>query len=126
MVSFPRDIAQFPLYLGGTFLFLAMLPLFALSGHPLLSALFLVGLGAGQGAFAVMQSTLVFLAAPPEQRAAAMGMVTTCIGIAPVGFVLVGWLAEHLGASGAAMACAAGGFAALALTWPVWKPCLAQ
>ena len=126
LTSMAHRLRHGPLYLGGTFLFLAMLPLFALSGHPLLSALFLVGLGAGQGAFAVMQSTLVFLAAPPEQRAVAMGMVTTCIGIAPVGFVMVGWLAEHLGATGAAMACAAGGFVALALTWPVWKPCLAR
>lgn len=126
LTSLSHRLRHGPLYLGGTILFLVMLPLFAMSGQPLLSALFLVGLGAGQGAFAVMQSTLVFLAARPEQRAAAMGMVTTCIGIAPVGFLLVGWLAEHLGAPGAAMACAAGGFAALALTWPIWKPCLAR
>lgn len=115
-----------PVYIAGTLVFLAMLPLFALSTPPLLTALLLVAMGAGQGAFAVMQSTLVFVAAPPAQRAAAMGMVTTCIGIGPVGFVMVGWLAEHLGAPGAAMACAAGGFLAMALTWQVWKPCVAR
>lgn len=34
-------------------LFLAMLSLFAISEHSVLSALFLIGLGAGQGAFVV-------------------------------------------------------------------------
>jgi MFS family permease len=119
-----RRLRHGAVYIGGTVLFLAMLPLFALSTHALLSALFLIGLGMGQGAFAVMQSTLVFLAAPPDRRLEAMGLVTTCIGIAPLGFVLVGWLAQHLGAPGAAITCSAGGLATMALTRSIWKPCL--
>ena len=112
------------IYMGGTVLFLAMLPLFALSRQPLLSAVALTLLGVAQGAFAVMQSTLTFLAVPPERRLQAMGLVTTCIGIAPLGFVLVGALAEWLGAPGAAMACSAGGFVTLALTRSWWRPCV--
>ncbi len=124
LTSLAHRLRHGPVYMGGTVLFLAMLPLFAISEHPVLSALFLIGMGAGQGAFAVMQATLVFLAAPPERRLEAMGLVTTCIGIAPLGFIFVGWIAELLGAPGAAIVCSAGGFAALALTWSVWKPCL--
>jgi len=126
LTSLAQRLRHGPVYIGGTIVFLMMLPLFALSGHPLLAALFLVGLGAGQGAFAVMQSTLVFLAAPPERRLEAMGLMTTCIGVAPLGFVFVGWLAERFGASGAAIVCCVGGLATLALTWSVWRPCLRE
>jgi MFS family permease len=119
-----RRLRNGPVYMLGTGLFLLMLPVFALSTQAWLSALALIAIGAGQGAFAVMQSTLVFLSAPPGRRLEAMGVMTTCIGIAPVGFILFGWLAEWLGAPGAAIACSVGGLATLALTWPVWKPCL--
>jgi MFS family permease len=124
LTSMAQRLRHGPVYIGGTILFLVMLPLFALSGQPLLAALFLVGLGAGQGAFAVMQSTLVFLVAPAERRLEAMGLMTTCIGVAPLGFVFVGWLAERFGASGAAIVCSGSGLLTLALTWSVWKPCL--
>jgi MFS family permease len=113
-------------YVASTALFLSMLPVFALSRHPLLTAAALVFIGAGQGGFAVMQSTLVFLAAPPQRRMEAMGLLTTCIGIAPAGFVLIGWLAERLGAPGAALASALGGLATLALTWRIWRPCVIE
>lgn len=111
-------------YIGGTLLFLCMLPVFALSTTPWLSGAALIAVGAGQGAFAVMQSTLVYFAAPPQRRSEAMGLMTTCIGVAPVGFLMVGWLADHLGATGAALACSALGLATLALTRRWWRACL--
>jgi predicted MFS family arabinose efflux permease len=111
-------------YMGGTFLFLVLLPVFALSTHPLLSAAALIGIGVGQGAFAVMQATLAYLSVPQERRPEAMGLMTTCIGIAPLGFLQVGWMAEQLGASGAAVVSSAAGLVALGLTWRVWRPCL--
>jgi MFS family permease len=124
LIALARRLRHGVVYMGGTFLFLLMLPVFALSVHPLLSGAALMFIGAGQGGFAVMQSTLVFLSAPPQRRLEAMGLMTTCIGIAPLGFVMVGWLAEWLGAPGAAVACSAGGMVTLALTWRVWRPCL--
>ena len=78
----------------------------------------------GQSGFAVMQSTLVYVAAPPDRRFEAMGLLTMCIGISPLGFLAVGWLADWLGAPAAAMTCALCGLASLVLTWPVWRACL--
>jgi MFS family permease len=111
-------------YVGGLLLFLAALPVFALSSHPWLTGAALVLMGLGQSGFAVMQSTLVFIAAPPSRRMEAMGLLTMCIGTAPLGFLMVGWLAERLGAPAAAVICSACGFAVMALSLRWWRPCL--
>jgi len=111
------------IYVSGLVLFLAMLPLFALSPHPLAAAAALLMLGIGQAAFSVMQATLVFVAAPPDRRVQAMGVLTMCIGTGPIGFLMLGWLAERLGASAASVLCAALGLAALAVSWPWWRAC---
>jgi MFS family permease len=112
------------LYVGGTLLFLATLPVFALSMHPLLTGSALVVIGLGQSGFAAMQSTLVFVTAPPERRLEAMGLLTMCIGIAPLGFLWVGWLAERLGAPAAIVTCSLCGIASLLLGWRWWRACL--
>jgi MFS family permease len=111
-------------YVGGLLLFLAALPVFALSAHPLLTGAALVLMGLGQAGFAVMQSTLVFIAAPPSRRMGAMGLLTMCVGMAPVGFLLVGWLAERLGAPTAAVTCSLSGFVVMALSVRWWRACL--
>lgn len=119
----PR-LRQGHVYVGGTFLFLAMMPAFALSTLPLLSGMALVLIGLGQASFAVMQSTLVFVSAPPERRLEAFGLLTMCIGIAPVGFLLMGWLAELLGAPWAIVAIAVVGVGTMAASWRLWRPIL--
>ena len=111
------------LYVCGVIVFLAMLPLFALSTHPLAAAAALLVVGIGQSAFSVMQATIVFVAAPIERRMQAMGVLTMCIGIGPVGFLMLGWLAERLGASPAAVISAVTGLVTLAATWPWWRAC---
>ena len=100
-----------------------MLPLFALSTHPLAAGAALLVPGIGQSAFSVMQATIVFVAAPVERRMQAMGVLTMCIGVGPLGFLLLGWLAEHLGAPAAAVLSAVAGLASLAATWRWWQPC---
>jgi MFS family permease len=112
------------LYIGGVVLFLVVLPVFALSTHPVAAALALLVVGFGQSAFSVMQATIVFVAAPVERRMQAMGVLTMCIGVGPVGFLMLGWLAEWLGASAAAVISAVTGLVALAATWPWWRWCL--
>jgi MFS family permease len=124
LVTLARRLRHGPVYVGGTALFLSMLPVFALSTQPWLTGAALLAIGAGQAAFAVMQSTLVILSTPPERRAQALGLVTMCIGIAPLGFLLVGALAERIGAPGAALGFGIGGLITLALTWRVWRPCV--
>jgi MFS family permease len=111
-------------YVGGVTLFFCMLPLFAWAGHPMAAGAALLVAGVGQASFAVMQTTLVYVAAPPQRRAEAMGLLTMCIGMAPIGFLMVGALADRLGSPTATAVSAACGLATLALTWPVWRPCL--
>jgi hypothetical protein len=47
-----------------------------------------------------------------------------CIGVAPVGFFLMGWLAERVGAPWAIVAVAASGAATMAITFRLWRPIL--
>ena len=118
-----RPAIQGRLYVCGLTLFLAMLPLFALSTHPFWAAAALLVVGIGQSAFSIMQATIVFVAAPVERRMQAMGLLTMCIGTGPVGFLMLGWLAERLGASHAAVISCLAGLASLAVTWPWWREC---
>jgi MFS family permease len=111
------------IYVSGLVLFLAMLPVFALSTHPLAAAAALLMLGIGQSAFSVMQATIVFVSAPIERRVHAMGLLTMCVGTGPIGFLALGWLAERLGASEAAVISALAGLLGLACTWPWWRAC---
>jgi len=46
-----------------------------------------------------------------------------CIGVGPLGFFAIGWLAQHLGAPMAALICALSGLVAVALTWPLCRAC---
>ena len=124
LISQSRRLRHGHLYIGCLVLFLTMQLIFAWSAQPLLTGLALLAMGIGQSGFAVMQTTLVFLSAPPDRRFEAMGLLTMCIGISPLGFLAVGWLAERLGAPTAAMICALSGLASLLLSWPVWRACL--
>ncbi|MEY4138726.1 MAG: hypothetical protein RLZZ371_908 [Pseudomonadota bacterium] len=114
------------LYVGGVFVFLMALPIFAQSVNPFMTAAALLVVGIGQSGFGAMQATLVYVSAPQDKRAEALGLLTMCIGIAPLGFLMVGWLAGWLGASTAAVICALCGLVSLGLTWPVWRRCLGE
>jgi len=107
-------------YVSGTAIFLAMTMAFALSPlvAPAGAALLLLGLG-GAG-FSVMQATLVYLYAPVEMRARILGLLSVCIGVGPVGFFYLGFLAEVLGAQAATVALAAQGLLALLLARRWW------
>ncbi len=63
---------------------------------PLACALLAIG-GFGQSAFANMQTSLVVLHAPGHIRSRLMGLLTVCIGMGPLGILLVGFLADILG-----------------------------
>jgi MFS family permease len=123
LVTLARPAIYGRIYVGGVVLFLAMLPLFALSPHWIPAAAALLALGVGQSAFSVMQATIVFIAAPVDRRMQAMGVLTMCIGTGPIGFLALGWLAERLGATPAAVICAGSGILVLAASWPWWRAC---
>jgi len=86
------------LYTFGVLVFMGGALIFALSSSYWLSLAIMVVTGAAWGAFSVAQSTLVLLASTPMLRPRAMGALVLCVGLAPLGMLHLGWLAEHLGA----------------------------
>lgn len=116
-----RTRGQALCYVGGCALYMAMLALFALAATPWLAggALLLVGIG-GAG-FSIMQATLVYLAAPVEMRSRALGVLSVCIGIGPIGFFNLGLMAEAIGPRWATLTSGVEGLVALALCWPLWR-----
>ena len=87
--------------------------------------LVLFGGGIGIAAFGAMQSTLVLRESAPEFRSRVMGVLVACIGIAPLGVLNIGLIAE-LTSAGTAIAISSGlGLTLIALvTWRlpgVWR-----
>ena len=89
------------------------------SGRPAGRGALFVG-GAFNAGFAVMQSTLVYRAAPAEMRARLLGLVAVCIGTAPIGFLYLGLLAEVFSPRTATIALAAQGVLAMLLARRYW------
>ena len=71
---------------------------FALSPWYPLSFVLLLCSGIGAAGFSTMQSTIIMLSSPPEIRGAALGVLGQCIGVAAVGGVIVGLVADYLSA----------------------------
>ena len=77
---------------------LISLILFALSPWYPVSFMLLLVSGLGAAGFSTMQSTIIMLSSPPEIRGAALGVLGQCIGVAAVGGVIVGLVADYLSA----------------------------
>ena len=108
-------------YIGGVICYSALLVVFALLPNPWLAGGALIATGLGGAGFSVMQATLVYLFAPPEMRSRLLGVLSVCIGVGPVGFVLIGLTADTIGARGATVAAGVEALVALALTWRWWR-----
>ncbi len=80
---------------------LVALILFALSPWYPLSFMLLLFSGLGAAGFSTMQSTIIMLSSPPEIRGALLGVLGQCIGVAAVGGVIVGFVADYLSAQAA-------------------------
>ena len=109
------------LYLYASAVFLVTLIGIGLSASQPLSFLLMLFAGVSISGFAVMQSTVTFLASPPETRARVMGILTVSIGTCPIGMLHVGLLADYFGAGTAVVIMAIEGLIALslvALFWP--------
>jgi predicted MFS family arabinose efflux permease len=113
------------IYLGGVALYALGSLLFAFSPWPVLSAVLLVVVGAGNASFASMQAAIVFLSAPPAARSRVMGVLAVCIGSSAFGFAQIGLLASLVGAQAAIVLCSLATLLALALAalaWPAIRP----
>jgi hypothetical protein len=118
IVWFARPAHYGRFYIAGVASYCAMM---VLSTHPLPSSLALLLAGLGGSGFSIMQTTLVFLATPPEMRSRVLGLLSVCIGIGPLGFVHLGLLADAIGAHYAVALSAAEGLLALWLTRCWWR-----
>jgi len=85
------------LYVGGVALHLALTPLFVISTLPWVTGAAILGMGLAQAAFGIMQATIVYGASPPGMRSRLLGLLTMCIGTAPIGVAHVGLLSDALG-----------------------------
>jgi len=108
-------------YVGGVAVYLFALIVFALAPTvvPAGAALLLTGLSGA--AFATLQATIVYLAAPAEMRSRILGVLSVCIGTGPIGFLWLGWLADRIGAPDAMTITGCAGLLALAATYPLWR-----
>ncbi|WP_272877343.1 MFS transporter [Neoroseomonas eburnea] len=101
--------------------FLVVLALAALApGLWQAAALLMLG-GIGTAAFASLQTGLVMMEAPIEARSRILGLTTTCIGMGPVGVLVVGALADGFGPRAAIAGMAVAGLAALAAVLSVTR-----
>jgi hypothetical protein len=108
-------------YVGGVAAYLVGLIAFALAPVPVLASAALLLTGLSGAAFATLQATMVYLAAPLEMRSRILGVLSVCIGTGPIGFLWLGWLADRIGAPQATAITGAMGLLALAATYPLWR-----
>jgi MFS family permease len=109
------------LYVGGVVLYLVLMILFALVPNVPLAGAALLFTGVCNAAFSVMQATLIYLAAPPEMRSRLYGVLSVCIGSAPIGFLCLGLLANAVGATAATAASGVLGLMVLLATFRWWR-----
>jgi predicted MFS family arabinose efflux permease len=107
-------------YFGGQLACLVMILALSASGGIVSAGLAVLVAGIGAGFFATMQATLIFTLAPPEIRSRLMGVLTVCIGTAPLGFAHVGLLADWLGPAPALAIIAVEGLLASLAAWLYW------
>jgi MFS family permease len=85
------------LMVGGSLVFVTCVFMMPLAPAFALACGLLAAGGFGSAAFANMQTSLIVLHAPAHIRSRLMGLLTVCIGMGPLGILLVGFLADRVG-----------------------------
>ena len=109
------------LMVGGSLLFLVCVTLMPFAPTFALACALLVTGGIGSAAFANMQTSLIVLHAPPHIRSRLMGLLTVCIGMGPLGILLIGFLADRFGPLLAVDIMALTGLVAVSTIGLVWR-----
>ncbi len=91
------------LYVGGSYLAFAFMVGFALAPWYAASAVSLAVAAVGMGLFASTQAVLVMDSVSEDRRGRALGLLSSAIGVLPLGMLVLGELAELLGPSSAIM-----------------------
>lgn len=108
-------------YVGGVVLYLAMLIVVAQIPNAIVAGAALLFCGIGGAGFAIMQNTIVYLAAPPDMRGRVLGILSVCIGTATLGFIWLGITAQYFGTVPACTATGLIGLSCVAATWKYWR-----
>lgn len=118
----PHQYGRF--FVGGLASYCALMVLFPLFLSPVPSGLTLLLAGLGGAGFSIMQTTLIFIATPPEMRSRVLGLLSVCIGVGPIGLAHIGLLSDAIGVHHAVLLSAAEGLLALWLTRRWWRDVL--
>lgn len=87
------------MYVCGSYLAFLFMIGFALAPWYLASAVFLVVAASGMGLFASTQAVLVMDSVSEERRGRALGLLSSAIGVLPIGMLALGEIAELVGTS---------------------------
>ncbi|MEM7078230.1 MAG: MFS transporter [Pseudomonadota bacterium] len=97
--------------------------LFAQSNAAWITGTLLLFVGLVSAGFGAMQSALILINSPQDYQRQMMGVLSLCIGTAPLGFLHIGMLADWLGVAMACTITALEGLLAMGLVlW--WRPAL--
>jgi MFS family permease len=112
------------IYVGAVCAYIVMAIAFALATGPAIAAAVLLASGMLSVGLAAMQTTLVYRFGPVQMRARLLGVLSVCIGTAPIGFLYLGWLAELFAPRTATIALGAQGLLVMLLTRRYWRAVL--
>lgn len=115
----PRTSPRLMMLSGSAAFLLALVAMPLMPGYWLACAVLTVG-GIGLAFFGNMQTSLILTEAPAHVRSRQMGLITVCIGSGPLGQILIGVLAEHLGPMGAVIGLSSAGLVMLAVVAALW------
>jgi MFS family permease len=77
--------------------------------------------GFGAGFFAATQVMITYRLSPPDQRSRMLGILTFCIGSAPIGFAVLGYMSDWLGTGPALVIMGVEGIIAMSLFWLIFR-----
>ncbi|HEY4171963.1 MAG TPA: MFS transporter [Rhodopila sp.] len=109
------------LMVGGSVLFLLCVIAMPLVAWFWTACLLLAVGGFGSAAFANMQTSLIVLHTPAHIRSRLMGLLTVCIGMGPLGILLMGTVANFVGPMLAVDIVASTGFVLVCAIGVVWR-----
>ena len=114
------------LYVGAVVAYCVVTLGFALNSWVPLAGGLLLTVGLVSAAFGSMQSALVLMNAPTGMERQMMGVLSLCIGTAPLGFLHIGAMADWLGTPIACAVTAAEGLVAMLLVLWRWPGLLSE
>lgn len=114
------------LYVGAVILYCVMTFGFAINSWVPLAGALLLAVGLVSAAFGSMQSALVLMNAPTGMERQMMGILSLCIGTAPLGLLHIGTMADWLGTPVACAVTAAEGLVAMLFVLWRWPNLLSE